>query len=118
MTQSHKILAIISSSDDQKHQLKEMAEIIDMPNRMRAQSADTLICHCYQVSASSVLKAMDEGDAETIDQVSRLTDAGTGCGSCQCRIQRLLCGLPAECGPCALCPGCGHIKTLCHCQAA
>ncbi len=95
-----------------------MPGIIDMPNQVRTQSADTLICHCYQVSASSILKAMDEGDAETIEQVSRLTDAGTGCGSCQCRIQRLLAGFPAECGPCALCPGCGHVKTLCHCKAA
>jgi hypothetical protein len=30
----------------------------------------------------------------------------------------LLAGLPAECGPCALCPGCGVMQALCHCKAA
>ena len=98
--------------------LYTMATILDMSAQVRTKSADTLICHCYQVSASSILKAIDEGDAETIDEVTQLTAAGNGCGGCLCRIQRLLAGLPAECGPCALCPGCGHIKTLCHCMAA
>ena len=27
-------------------------------------------------------------------------------------------GLPAESGPCAQCPGCGSIRTLCECHAA
>lgn len=89
-----------------------------MPEQVRTQSADTLICDCYQVKASTILTAINDGDAETISEVTRLTCAGSGCGSCQCRIQRLIAGLPAECGPCAFCPGCGHIKTLCHCQAA
>jgi bacterioferritin-associated ferredoxin len=95
-----------------------MATILDMPAKTRTQSADTLICHCYQVTASSIREAIDEGDAETIAEVTRLTAAGSGCGSCQCRIQRLLAGLPAECGPCALCPGCGVMQVLCHCRVA
>ena len=89
----------------------------DMPIG-QGHSADTLICHCYQVTASAIRRAIDEGDAELVEEVSRMTSAGAGCGSCQCRIQRLLAGLPAECGSCALCPGCGFVKTLCHCQAA
>ena len=95
-----------------------MATILQMPPHVRTKSADTLICHCYQVTASSIIRAIDEGNAETIEEVTRLTSAGNGCGSCQCRIQRLLAGMPAECGPCSLCPGCGHIKNLCLCQAA
>ncbi|MDG2214593.1 MAG: (2Fe-2S)-binding protein [Verrucomicrobiota bacterium] len=95
-----------------------MATILNMPAQVRTKSVDTLICHCHQVSASSILKAIDKGGAETIEEVTRLTAAGSGCGSCQCRIQRLLAGLPVECGPCALCPGCGHVKTLCRCEAA
>ena len=94
-----------------------MATILDMPIG-QARSADTLICHCYQVTASAIRRAIDEGDAELVEEVSRMTSAGAGCGSCQCRIQRLLAGLPAECGSYALCPGCGFVKTLCHCQAA
>ena len=94
-----------------------MATILDMALG-QGHSADTLICHCFQVTASAIRKAIDEGDAQLVEEVSRLTSAGAGCGSCQCRIQRLLAGLPAECGPCAQCPGCGFVKTLCHCQAA
>ena len=94
-----------------------MATILDMALG-QGHSADTLICHCFQVTASAIRRAIDEGDAELVEEVSRMTSAGAGCGSCQCRIQRLLAGLPAECGSCALCPGCGFVKTLCHCQAA
>tara|TARA_Y100000588_G_scaffold107758_1_gene117982 strand:- start:738 stop:1022 length:285 start_codon:yes stop_codon:yes gene_type:complete len=94
-----------------------MATILDMALG-QAQPADTLICHCFQVTASAIRQAIDEGDAARVEEVSRLTAAGSGCGSCQCRIERLLAGLPAECGPCALCPGCGSVRTLCDCHAA
>ena len=95
-----------------------MARVNEMPSRAGSSIDDPLICHCYGVTASSILTAIDVGDAETIEEVTQLTDAGSGCGSCQCRIQRLLAGLPAECGPCALCPGCGYMKTQCLCHAA
>ena len=91
-----------------------MATILDMALG-QAHSADTLICHGFQVTGSAIRKAIDEGDAQLVEEVSRLTSAGAGCGSCQCRIQRLLAGLPVESGPC---PGCGSIRTLCECHAA
>jgi len=91
-----------------------MATILDMALG-QAHSADTLICHGFQVTASAIRKAIDEGDAQLVEEVSRLTSAGASCGSCQCRIQRLLAGLPVESGPC---PGCGSIRTLCECHAA
>ena len=91
-----------------------MATILDMALG-QAHSADTLICHGFQVTASAIRKAIDEGDAQLVEEVSRLTSAGAGCGSCQCRIQRLLAGLPVESGPC---PGCGSIRTLCERHAA
>ena len=91
-----------------------MATILDMALG-QAHSADTLVCHGFQVTASAIRKAIDEGDAQLVEEVSRLTSAGAGCGSCQCRIQRLLAGLPVESGPC---PGCGSIRTLCECHAA
>ena len=94
-----------------------MATILDMALG-QAQPADTLICHCFQVTASAIRQAIDEGDAARVEEVSRLTAAGSGCGSCKCRIERLLAGLPAECGPCAFCPGCGSVRTLCDCHAA
>ncbi|MDP6795582.1 MAG: (2Fe-2S)-binding protein [Verrucomicrobiota bacterium] len=95
----------------------EMATVFEMALG-QARSTDPLICHCFQVTASAVRGAIDDGGAERVEEVSRLTAAGSGCGSCQCRIQRLLAGLPAECGPCALCPGCGTIRTLCECHVA
>ena len=97
---------------------KLMDNILEMPNLERSQSADILICDCYRVKASTILRIINEGGAQVGDEIVRQTCAGNGCGSCQCRIQRLLSGLPAECGPCALCPGCGYVKTLCNCQAA
>jgi len=54
-----------------------MATILDMPIG-QARSADMLICHCYQVTASAIRRAIDEGDAELVEEVSRMTSAGAG----------------------------------------
>ena len=103
-------------SDDRWRSIA-MSTILDMP-RGQVPQTDTLICHCFNVTASSVRRVIDQCDAERVEDVTRLTSAGAGCGSCQCHIQRLLAGLPAECGPCALCPGCGSVRARCDCHAA
>ena len=76
---------------------------------------DRIICACMVVKASTIQMAMDVGNASTLDEVNELTQAGTGCRACSCRIERLLAGLPAQCGPCSLCPACGVISKLCQC---
>ena len=96
----------------------EMDEILEISKPVRSNSSPSLICSCFQVTESQIRTAIDEGGAETVDQVTEMTGAGGGCGGCRCRVKRLLAGFPAECGPCSLCPGCGYIKLLCDCQAA
>ena len=117
MTHSQKLLAPYIFLDDEEP-LQVMENIVETPDQERSKSADLLICDCFQVKASAIHEAINEGNAQTICEVTRQTSAGSGCGSCQCRIQRILAGFPAECGPCALCPGCGYVRSLCNCQAA
>ena len=94
-----------------------MEKIFDILTATRFSRADPVICHCFQVKASSILIEIAQGATE-VDELSKKTSAGQGCGSCQCHIKRLLAGLPAECGPCAQCPGCGYVQVRCQCQAA
>ena len=72
----------------------------------------------YCVAASVLNRVVSDQYPNTVEEVVLQTGAGSGCGSCKCRIQRLLAGLPAECGPCALCPGCGYVQKQCLCKAA
>lgn len=76
---------------------------------------DPVICSCMGVKASTIQMAMEVGNASTLDEVNELTQAGTGCRACSCRIERVLAGFPAQCGPCSLCPACGVISKLCQC---
>ena len=80
--------------------------------------SDPVICSCFAVSASTIKMAMHSAEATTSEEIGELTFAGTGCGACACRIERILAGFPAQCGPCALCPACGHISKLCQCKSA
>ena len=94
--------------------MKEIAEIIDFAS---VESSDsTTICHCLGVSAGEITESIQAG-ATTVEEVGEATGAGSACGGCQCRVQRMLSGMPVECGPCAMCPGCGWIKKLCACAA-
>jgi NAD(P)H-nitrite reductase large subunit len=79
---------------------------------------DIVICLCYDVTASDIRNAIDQSGARTAQEVAILTRAGNACGACKCRVERLLAGLPAECGPCSFCPGCGYIIKFCNCQSA
>ena len=77
--------------------------------------ADPVICSCFEVSASTIKMAMNVADAKTSADIRETTMAGSGCGACACRVERILAGFPAQCGPCALCSACGHISKLCRC---
>ncbi len=81
--------------------------------------ANSLICACNSVSELEVRTAIEINGASTVSEVSAQTKAGTCCGACQCRIRRVLNGLPAACGgACSRCDGCGFIAKLCTCEAA
>lgn len=94
-----------------------MLAVVEQTERTAPKAADPVICHCHQVRASDIRSAITRHDADSVEMVSLCTRAGTGCGACRCRVQRLVAGLPAECGPCAFCPGCNSIKKLCTCDA-
>ena len=76
---------------------------------------DPVVCACMGVKASTIQMAMEVGNASTLNEVNELTQAGTCCRACSCRIERVLAGFPAQCGPCSLCPACGVKSQLCQC---
>jgi len=95
-----------------------MLAVIEQTEQTTPQTTDPVICHCHQVRASDIRSAIEVHDADSVEKVSLCTRAGTGCGACRCRVQRMLAGLPATCGgACSFCPGCNSIKKLCTCQA-
>jgi NifU-like protein len=49
-----------------------------------------LICTCFGVSEDTIERIITEGSPETVEEVSRLTRAGSGCGSCRMLIQEML----------------------------
>lgn len=84
----------------------------------RPGEAEGPLCHCTRVGEASVRDAVGAG-ASTVEDIQRETGAGTGCGACHCRINRVLDGLPAACGGrFDLCHGCGSINAICSCEAA
>lgn len=76
------------------------------------------LCHCARVTEAVVIDAVGSGLAETVAEVTALTEAGSGCRACHCRIQRVLAGLPAVCGGrFDLCHSCGCANAVCRCSA-
>jgi len=78
-----------------------------------------ILCHCAQVREATVREAVEQGGACSLEEVMEVTGAGTGCGACHCRIQRVLMGLPAQCGGrFDWCHACGCLNAICRCEAA
>jgi bacterioferritin-associated ferredoxin len=51
---------------------------------------DTIVCHCLQVTESTVLEAAERCPFRTLAEISRETGAGTGCTACHRRLRRLV----------------------------
>jgi len=66
--------------------------------------SDEVVCSCYQVKASTIKMAILSGEAKSIEEISELTNAGTACRACVCRIERISLGFPSQCGDCSDCP--------------
>jgi len=49
-----------------------------------------LICTCFGVSEDTIEQVITRRSPETVEEVSRLTRAGSGCGSCRMLIQEML----------------------------
>ena len=76
---------------------------------------EAMLCHCHKVTVGKVKAAIRFQGADSADSIGDITRAGTACGSCRCRLERVLMGLPLACGPCGFCTGCNSIATLCRC---
>ncbi len=50
---------------------------------------DPLICFCYSVPESEIIKAIQNG-ATSVMEIRRVTFANTGCGGCKEEVIRLL----------------------------
>lgn len=54
-----------------------------------AMSGERMICNCHRVTESAIISSV-KGGAESIEGVGERTRAGTGCGSCQTEVARLI----------------------------
>lgn len=53
-------------------------------------TGDELVCSCQAVARATIEAAIRNHALSTVEQVSRRTQAGTGCGGCRLRVQSLL----------------------------
>jgi NifU-like protein len=52
--------------------------------------SDPVICRCYQVTRSEIVKAIQDGDLRTVEEVTDRTNAAGGCSSCYDDIREIL----------------------------
>ncbi|NRB27373.1 MAG: (2Fe-2S)-binding protein [Roseibacillus sp.] len=77
-----------------------------------------LVCHCHQVTEAEIHAAISGTGATSLEEISLRTKAGSGCMSCHCKLNRMLCGLSPNCGRFGLCGQCDCAEALCACNAA
>jgi bacterioferritin-associated ferredoxin len=63
-----------------------------------------IVCSCHAVSDSALRKLVHSG--ATVDDVQRLTAAGTSCGCCRTAVHELVATERGGCGKATPCPGC------------
>ena len=51
---------------------------------------DKIICTCFDVYKSEIVKAIEGKELTNLQEVMDVTNAGTGCGSCHDAIQEIL----------------------------
>lgn len=49
-----------------------------------------LVCSCFGVSEDVLVKILDEGRASTVSELTQITNAGAGCGSCLMILRELV----------------------------
>ena len=49
-----------------------------------------LICTCFGVSEEAIEKIIAENEIETVEEITEISNAGGGCGSCQFLIQEMI----------------------------
>jgi len=80
-------------------------------------ATDRKVCHCHGVMESTLREIIDQHGVATVEHLADHTPAGTGCQACQCRLQRMVRGMPAVCGGrFDQCGNCGCINAICGCE--
>ena len=77
-----------------------------------------LVCHCHRVTEATIRQTIDEGGAESVEEITERTHAGSACRGCHDWLERMLMGLSPKCGEFALCGSCGCVAARCDCKAA
>lgn len=54
------------------------------------QEAEKIVCHCFNVSEETIIKAIRANHLKTVEDVTYFTKAGGGCGRCKGEIQKIL----------------------------
>lgn len=54
------------------------------------QQSEKIVCHCFNVSEETIIKAIRANHLKTLDDVTHFTKAGGGCGRCKGEIQKIL----------------------------
>lgn len=54
------------------------------------QHSEKIVCHCFNVSEETIIKAIRANHLKTVDDVTHFTKAGGGCGRCKGEIQKIL----------------------------
>ena len=49
-----------------------------------------IICHCFSVTEQQIIDAITKNGAKTVDDVSKITNAGLACGRCLGNIQNII----------------------------
>ena len=60
---------------------------------MNDSSEDSLVCRCYRVPDGKIRQAIGDHHLHQVEEITAVTHAGGGCGSCYDDIQQLLCGI-------------------------
>ncbi len=62
----------------------------DCTRKCRPECPHNLVCRCLEVTEAALLQALDAVDPQTLEEVRRLTGAGTGCLACHKLVKRYL----------------------------
>ena len=54
------------------------------------QEEEKIVCHCFNVSEETIIKAIRANHLKTVEDVTHFTKAGGGCGRCKGEIQKIL----------------------------
>jgi len=57
---------------------------------------DAITCTCFGVSQNEILRAIREGNLDTVEEITNFTKAGGGCGMCVPELEKILVQICAE----------------------